>query len=217
MSRPVNANAEHTRAELLRTATLHFGRDGFHRATTRRIAADVGVSFATLHHYFGKKDALYGECIKGCLAELMALGVALATELATPPTSDRIDRAVRLGFRRMQANPDRSRFLLRAFVFEDPELVSTYLSGQRNPLLEGALRLLAGGDDEAAARRKVRLIGLGMLLTRFVSASHFERGALGDSAFDENGLIEEYLVDMAKKSFEDEVDSFAALAKISSS
>ncbi len=215
MGRPVNANAEQTRADLLAVAMMHFGRDGFRRATTRGIAKEVGVSFATLHHYFGKKEALYGECIQAAFKELLQVGVELATELATPPTATRIERAVRSAFRAMQANASRSRFLLRAFVFEDPELVSAHVPEHRNALLNGALSLLGAGADEGTAQaRKVRLIGLGMLLTRFVSASHFERGVLGDEAFGDNGPIEDYLVEVATSSLGEDVGQLAALSSL---
>ncbi len=213
MGRPINANAEKTRASLLSVAIDHFGREGFHRSTTRGIADEVGVSFATLHHYFGKKEALFGECIALAFDELLGVGAEVAQELATPPTKSRVERAVRLGFRSMQANVSRSRFLLRAFVFEAPDLVGAHVPAHRNRLLEGALRLLnAGSDDASAQARKVRLVGLGMLLTRFVSASEFERDVLGDAAFGPNAAIEDYLVEIATLTLGEEVAKLATLA-----
>jgi AcrR family transcriptional regulator len=213
MGRPINANAAETRADLLRVAIEHFGRDGFRRATTRRIAEEVGVSFATVHHYFGTKEALYAECIAAAFTQLLEVGAEVASILVTPPEESRVARAVRHGFRALSANQSRSRFLLRAFVFEDPELVAKNVPAHRTQLLEGALSLLGVGGDEAAAEaRNVRLIGLGMLITRFVAASDFERDILGDSAFAASGAIEDYLVFVAESTIGADVGKLSALA-----
>ena len=215
MGRPINANAAETRADLLSVAIKHFGRDGFRRATTRRIAEDVGVSFATVHHYFGTKEALYAECIATSFSQLLEVGSEIAGLLLTPPEESRVERAVRHGFRLLSANANRSRFLLRAFVFEDPELVAKNVPAHRTRLLEGALGLLnKGGDAATAEARKVRLIGLGMLITRFVSASDFERDVLGDSAFASQGAIEDYLVFVAESTLGEDVGKLSALAAL---
>mgnify|MGYP003665293395 FL=1 len=212
MGRPINANAAETRADLLRVAIEHFGRDGFRRATTRRIAEDVGVSFATVHHY-GTKEALYAECIAAAFAQLLEVGAEIARVLVTLPEESRVARAVRHGFRALRANTSRSRFLLRAFVFEEPELVAKNVPAHRKKLLDGALSLLnAGGDAATAEARKVRLIGLGMLITRFISVSEFERDVLGDHAFDEDGAIENYLVFVAESTLGSDVGKLSALA-----
>jgi AcrR family transcriptional regulator len=199
MARPINADASRTRAALLSVAIEHFGRDGFRKATTRKIAGDVGVSFATLHHYFGTKEALFAECIEKAFDELLEIGAQVAVVLSTPPTEDRVRRAVRHGYRVTSASPSRSRFLMRAFVFEDQELVAKHVPEHRNRLFDGALTLLQTGvDEETAEKRRVRFIGIGMLLTRFAAASSFERGLLGEQAFAHGGAIEDYLVQIAE-------------------
>ncbi len=213
MGRPINANAAETRAKLLAVAIHHFGRDGFRRATTRRIAEDVGVSFATVHHYFGTKESLYAECIATSFSQLLEIGAEIAGLLLTTPEESRVERAVRHGFRLLSANANRSRILLRAFVFEDPELVAKNVPAHRTKLLEGALGLLNNGGDAATAEaRKVRLIGLGMLITRFVSASDFERDVLGEQAFASQGAIEDYLVFVAESTLGEDVGKLSAIA-----
>ncbi len=48
-----------TRQALINTAMEIFGRDGFHAASTREIAAQAGVNQALIGYHFGGKEALY--------------------------------------------------------------------------------------------------------------------------------------------------------------
>jgi len=184
---------------MLCAAIAHFGRDGFRAATLRNIAADVGVTFATIHHYYGTKDALFGACVDVAYQQLMQLAAEVAVELASPPNETRVARAVRHGFRAALREGDRSRFMLRLFAFEDRELVARHLPEQRNTLLTNALSLLEGdGDDRLLEQRRVSFVGLTMLATRFAVASSFELEMLGEAAYAPNGAIEDYLVRIAE-------------------
>ncbi|HEY65057.1 MAG TPA: TetR/AcrR family transcriptional regulator [Caldilineae bacterium] len=49
---------ERRTAQILDAAARVFARKGFHRATTREIAAEAGVSEGTLYNYFENKQAL---------------------------------------------------------------------------------------------------------------------------------------------------------------
>jgi AcrR family transcriptional regulator len=203
VARPRNADAAETQARLLAVATAHFGRDGFRAATVRRIAADAGVTFATVHHYFGTKEALFGACVAAAFEELLELGREVASILATCPRDQRVGRAVRHAFRAACAANDRSRFLLRSFVFEDPSLTSAHVPAHRKSFVEGALALLRGNGDRD--ERLVRLVGIGMLVTRFATASPFEHDLLGAGAYAANGSIEDYLVQIAESTLGDDV------------
>src|ERR1700761_4969398 len=57
-NRKHNARGEQRRRELLRAAATVFARLGYHETTTNAIAAEAGVSPATLYQFFPNKDAI---------------------------------------------------------------------------------------------------------------------------------------------------------------
>jgi AcrR family transcriptional regulator len=59
MATPRSRNATQTRADILATARLRFGTDGYERTTLRAVAADVGVDPALVIRYFGSKQDLF--------------------------------------------------------------------------------------------------------------------------------------------------------------
>ncbi len=63
---------ERRTAQILDAAARVFARKGFHRATTREIAAEAGVSEGTLYNYFENKQALLVAMLER-LAEIEAL------------------------------------------------------------------------------------------------------------------------------------------------
>jgi AcrR family transcriptional regulator len=57
-NRKRNARGEQRQQELLRAAAKVFGRLGYHETTTNAIAAEAGVSPATLYQFFPNKEAI---------------------------------------------------------------------------------------------------------------------------------------------------------------
>lgn len=55
---------EDTRGTILAAARAAFAAAGFHGATIRGIAAEAGVDPALVHHYFGRKEDLFGAAIE---------------------------------------------------------------------------------------------------------------------------------------------------------
>jgi AcrR family transcriptional regulator len=78
-------DAAATREEILEAATRRFATQGYERAGVREIAADAGVTAALVNRYFGSKEELFAEVIRGALdmAHLLRDGRAnLADHLA---------------------------------------------------------------------------------------------------------------------------------------
>lgn len=67
-----------TRTQLLETAALAFGKDGFDGATMRGIASGAGVSLSTLQNHFKTKRSLW----RGVIDELVV--PSMVAELAPP-------------------------------------------------------------------------------------------------------------------------------------
>ena len=198
MARPINADSAKTRARVLEASIRHFGRHGFRATSLRRVAADAGLSFPTIHHHFGSKADLFAACLGVALEELRTIGVGIISTLAQPPAADRVERAVRYAFRAAHRDRDRSRFLLRTFVFEEEALVNDELREHRRNLLDHAVRALATTGETPPAMVRLRFIGFGMLVTRLAIAQTFELEALDDDAFLPGGIVEDYLIDVAK-------------------
>lgn len=57
-SRKRNARGEQRQQELLRAAAVVFAERGYHETTTNAIAAEAGVSPATLYQFFPNKEAI---------------------------------------------------------------------------------------------------------------------------------------------------------------
>jgi AcrR family transcriptional regulator len=62
---PRKRDAEATRAAILEAAKAHFARSGYDRAALRDIAADARSDVALVKRYFGGKEALFVEALKG--------------------------------------------------------------------------------------------------------------------------------------------------------
>jgi len=73
LARPIHADATATRQGVLSSASRLFSERGVGRSSIRDIAREAGVSLATVHHYFGSKEALYEACIDAMYAELEQL------------------------------------------------------------------------------------------------------------------------------------------------
>lgn len=57
--RPTRENNVDAQADIIRTACLHFSRDGIKGSSNRLIAEDAGVTPAMIHYYFKSREALY--------------------------------------------------------------------------------------------------------------------------------------------------------------
>ena len=62
---------EHRRGELLAAVTEHALEHGVADLTLRKVAADVGVSHATLVHHFATREALIGEIVDEVLTRAL--------------------------------------------------------------------------------------------------------------------------------------------------
>jgi AcrR family transcriptional regulator len=76
------------RAEILQAAERIFLRDGYHGATIRKIADEVGVSSTALYMHFRDKDDILLEICAGAIGVLLAQNTEIA---ARPiPAADRV-------------------------------------------------------------------------------------------------------------------------------
>ncbi|MGV0741827.1 TetR/AcrR family transcriptional regulator [Mycolicibacterium sp. XJ870] len=54
---------QESKQRIVEAAREHFTRDGYERATVRRIAADAGVDVAMVYYFFGNKEGLFNAAV----------------------------------------------------------------------------------------------------------------------------------------------------------
>lgn len=131
MSRRTKSRGDATRQALVLAAIEVFGRDGFHAASTRGIAAQAEVNQAAIGYHFGGKEALYLAAIEH-IAERIA-------ERIGPIVQDirvKLDEMENLDMPAQEATTKHLRLLLQ--------------------LLKGMLRMLVGRESSSWARLILR-------------------------------------------------------------
>jgi AcrR family transcriptional regulator len=168
------ARGEETRARIVAAAFKVFGEEGFEQASTRRIAAEAGVTPPTLQYHFDSKEGLHLACgqllADRILARLEAplADAAQAIEAGEPPGAASALCTLMECLIEHSAASDRTsgwgRFLGRA----DAEGAGPALPLVRNavfaPLLRTCVALTATAtgaptDDENARLKAVLLMG----------------------------------------------------------
>ncbi len=151
-----------TRKAILEAATRRFTTEGYQRAGVREIAADAGVTAALVNRYFGSKERLFTEVIKGAFdipQLLQGQGGDLADHLARVMVYGREDAPDQL----------HTPLLLLLHSATEPHAVELF----RWNLNRTVLPLLAeriGGDDAA-----IRAAMIFAQLTGFAIMHHVHR------------------------------------------
>lgn len=151
--RMAHVTAEQRRSQLIRAAIDLMTRKGVAAASTRAVAAELGVAQATVHYVFGSKEELY----KAVIEELTREVVDYVRE-ASPPTEggfgdDLAYMATRL-WRTVRDQPSNNQLLIELYVFavRSPLLRETLEENRRS--VNGVAAELI---DQAARRAELRL------------------------------------------------------------
>jgi AcrR family transcriptional regulator len=198
MARPRNADAELTKQRILDAAIERFGRQGLKETSLRAIAADVGVTFATVHHYFGSKSTLYTRCLEAAYDDLAELRPALLeTLMATGGgVEDKVSAVAKRAFHYARQHTATSRFLLRATLYEDA--AGERMERSQRQYLDGTSELLAPLLGRDARALRVPLQGLMFLLTRMAVTSERELANIaGGSGTDVTEALADYVARVA--------------------
>lgn len=169
MARPVNANAAQTRRTILKAATKLFAERGETGASVRAVARASGVSLATVHHYFGSKDALYRACVDAMdeeFTELQAELARVAREGAHGSIDEVIEAVVRRAYRFAREHVLAVRLTTRDAV-ERGEMPANRQLGMLVPGLSEGVALLGQMTGAPPTALRLTLRSLSFLVVRY--------------------------------------------------
>jgi AcrR family transcriptional regulator len=198
MGRPINADADATRARILQSALQLFSDHGIDGASIREVAKGAGVSLAMVHHYFGSKDDLHRAVIDSMYAELATMREMLVSAIAgSESIDDLIESAVVEGYRFARAHVTEVRLMLR-----DAVLAGELPRGGREslePFLDLASERLAPLVSRTARSLRMPLQSIVFLVARYAVQSDGESAIVtGESAAHAPRAIERHLVELAR-------------------
>jgi AcrR family transcriptional regulator len=199
VARPVAADAEATRARILAAAVQLVSCKGIEGTTVRDVAAGAGVSLATVLHYFGSKEGLYGACVQAMDDELGALRAELLAAAAPGMTrAELLARMVRRAWAFACAHRVAHRIILR-MVLDHGGLPKERLDSLLRPSLNDAESILAPLLDVSPLRARLAMQTLVQLVARYAICGDDEllviTGAVSVAAAE--AMIGDHLVDLA--------------------
>ena len=139
--------ADAKRQVILDAAVRVFARQGYDATPVADIAAEAGVAYGLVYHYFGSKDAVLEAVFREQWGRLLA-AVALAEETGETAV-EQLDLVVKIVLRAWRDDPDLVRLLVRE-ITRSPH-ISDELDeiGQAFTSLE---RIIVRGQTEGAFR-----------------------------------------------------------------
>jgi AcrR family transcriptional regulator len=196
VARPVGANADATRKQILTVAARLFSERGVAGASIREIARQSGVSLGMVNHYYGSKEGLYGACIDHMYEELGQLKAELPEALKSMKSPDELlDKVVRAAFRFARKHGDAARLMQRTVV-DQAELGAERRDTQVIPLLQVASAALAGPLGRKADGLRLPLQSAIFLVVRYAVTSLAEFAIIaGINGKDSEGKTEKALED----------------------
>ncbi len=176
-----------------------FGSRGAGSTSVRDVAAAAGVTLATVHHYFGTKQALLEHCAQHALRQLLALRDAVAEQVQADSTpAEAVVRAITTTcFRFGVEHRSETRFLLRLALFERDSPARQPLNESQRVFLDTASKLIAGFANREPDELRVPLQGLMFLLTRMAVTSESELTLISGSREKALQAFERYVGDVA--------------------
>ena len=169
---------ESTKAKILAVARRLFGQYGFHGATMRLIAGEVGMDISTLYYHWGEKEDLYQAVILDITEDLRAKLAEVEKIIHGKPLDRRMAIALDTITDWLFEHPEISNLILlryfsktRAEMTWDRE-VPTFVSDIARSMG------LAGPDRAVATGAKLKVMGMMMAIYNFISGEEFFRSML---------------------------------------
>jgi TetR/AcrR family transcriptional regulator len=190
------------RSRLLDSALVLFAKHGYDGVAVDEIVARAKANKRMVYHYFGSKEALYGEVLRTVYDELEDIETALfAAHDAAQDPLQAMEQTVSAYFLFLQAHPRFVRLLLWENLNEGRHLKKLERPVTKNPVLTHLTRILKAGEKSGRFRegldpRNVFISLIGLCLVYFSN-----RYTLG-STLEVNLSSKTFLAEAAKHSIE---------------
>jgi TetR/AcrR family transcriptional regulator, fatty acid metabolism regulator protein len=102
---------EERRRQIMQAAVLVFARKGYHASRVSDIAAEAGVAYGLVYHYYGSKDALLEAIFEGTWGAMLA--TISSVEQLDEPVGEQIRKVTEIVLRTWKRDPDLVRVLVR--------------------------------------------------------------------------------------------------------
>lgn len=184
--RPLDANQQDLRKQILDTAEEMFADNGYAATSIRHIADATGVNPALVHYYFGQKKLLLRSVLERATEPL---GKAIAAMKDGPEASPESMAALLVSM--AAEHPNMPRLLLREVILPGGEMQQEF-TAHMAPRLGGALPALLGREKAAGRLRRDADPAVSAMLIMAISIFPFVARTLAEPVlgirYDKKGL-----------------------------
>jgi AcrR family transcriptional regulator len=200
MARPNKADSEETKRKLLNAAAASFSQNGWRGTSLRQVATEAGVTLATIHHYFGNKDALYAASLNAIydglsveaqpLLEVFARLKSGAVDLGKADANSIVAELMRGAFHFARDHRSLIQLLMRPVV-ETGELDARWRDKMLVPFLDQMCTALSEALGNPRDSYRLPLQSLVSLTMRFALSSDRELARLAGVAPPQRNVSEQ--------------------------
>jgi TetR/AcrR family fatty acid metabolism transcriptional regulator len=135
------------RRQILQAAVRVFARKGYHTCRVSDIAAEAGVAYGLVYHYYGSKDALLEAIFEGTWGAMLA--TISSVEQLDEPAGEQIRKVTEIVLRTWKRDPD----LVSVLVREVTRSAQLERESDAIDLAFGALqRIIERGQEDGELR-----------------------------------------------------------------
>ncbi|MGF7186094.1 TetR/AcrR family fatty acid metabolism transcriptional regulator [Desulfitispora alkaliphila] len=142
---------EYTKKEQIREAAISvIAKDGFHTASTDKIAAKAGISVGTIYNYFKNKSDILDYIFQVEYEKRAAFFKNLQEQKDTHPT-EKITAILNMHFKRVSENPDLIKVVLEEMRFSQSAYFKQY--GRKNGFQKFLAEIIQDGIKQGKIRK----------------------------------------------------------------
>lgn len=176
--RKVRQDPESMKARILAAARRVFGQYGYHGATTRGIAKEVGIDISTLYYHWGEKEDLYEAVVFDIIDELRVLLRRVEKKIHGRPLAERMDISIDTIVHYLFDRPEISNLILLRY-FSKTRQEMKWDTQVPEFLTDIAVSMgLKEGDGSVSTPNKMRILAMMNAIYNFISGQDFFCGTL---------------------------------------
>jgi len=181
------------KARILQKARRIFGEYGYHGATTRMIAEDVGIDISTLYYHWGEKSDLYEAVVTDINEDLRQKLVEVESLIHGLPLAHRMELAIDIMTDYLFEHPEISNLVLFRYFGKtrDESLFNLAVP----ELVSDIARSMGLCKDKKNVPKMVRMKVLAMMnaIHNFISGEDFFRSMLDAKRDEYSSMVKETL------------------------